>query len=201
MWLAMCSLYGPYVHGAHSMPVLNWCTFSIALFTAFFVYAPFTLLSAWTRISPSTKPIWLKLPMPPETSLPYCLRIASYRFMVGVCVGSGGVNSALTNSLLFHTEPSDEARKSVSHGVEHAQALTLAAMPSFCAAWRMISASGGVKLSTTAPVEPASWTSRSATESPLLIGTLSVSACTGRPFSFAIGGMPPSLYPAPGTLD
>src|SRR5579871_4114828 len=111
--------------------------------------------------------------MPPETLFPYCFRIALYRFIVGVWVGSGGVNSALTNSLLFHTEPSDDARKSVSHGVEQAQAFTLSAMFNFWAAWRMISASGGVKFNTTAPVGPASCTSRSATESPLLIGTLS----------------------------
>ena len=50
------------------------------------------------------------------------------------------------------------------HGVEQAHSLTLPSMLSFCAASRMLSASGGVKFSTTAPSLPAASTSLIATE-------------------------------------
>jgi hypothetical protein len=32
---------------------------------------------------PMAKPMWLKLPTPPETEEPYCHRIASYSCMLG----------------------------------------------------------------------------------------------------------------------
>src|SRR4030088_3234951 len=112
--------------------------------------------------------------MPPWTEEPYCLRIALYRFIAGVFVPSGGVSSALTNSLPFHFDPSDWARKSVLQGVEQPHNLTRFSRPSFCAACRMTSACGGVKLSTTHPFEPALLTRASATEVASLIGTLSV---------------------------
>src|SRR5580658_7064430 len=99
--------------------------------------------------------------------------------MVGVLVESGGVSSALTNNLSFHFGPSDAARKSVLHGVEQPQSLTWSSMLSFCAAWRITSASGGVKLSITAPFGPASSTSLSATELASVIGTFSVSWTIG----------------------
>src|SRR2546429_8556822 len=93
--------------------------------------------------------------MPLWTDEPYCFRIALYRFIVGVLVPSGGVSSALTNSLPFHLEPSDWARKSVLQGVEQAHSLTRFSRPSFCAACRMTSACGGGEVRTTAPVGPA----------------------------------------------
>src|SRR5580693_5323486 len=117
--------------------------------------------------------------MPPCTAFPYWLRIALYRFIVVVLVTSGGSSSALTNSLLFHFGPSDWARKSVLHGVEQPHSLTRSSRPSFCAAWRMTSASGGVKLRITAPFGPASSTSLMATESASEIGTFSVSWTIG----------------------
>src|SRR5215831_1151251 len=117
--------------------------------------------------------------MPPWTDVPYCLRIALYRFIACVLVTSGGVSSALTNSLLFHFGPSCVARKSVLQGVEQPHSLTLSSRPSFCAACRIISASGGVKLSTTAPFGPASLTSLIATELASEIGTFSVSCTIG----------------------
>src|SRR5215469_16169526 len=129
--------------------------------------------------SASVKPIWLKLPTPPETAEPYWLRIALYRFIVDVVVGSGGVSSALTNSLPFHFEPSDLARKSVLHGVEQAHSLTLPSMLSFCAAFRIVSASGGVKFSTTAPSLPAWSTSESATEFASETGGVAVVSTIG----------------------
>src|SRR5215467_13245587 len=93
--------------------------------------------------------------------------------MAGEFVESGGVSSALTNSLLFHFGPSAWARKSVLHGVEQPHSLTRFSRPSFCAAWRITSASGGVKLSTTAPFGPAASTSLIATELAFLMGTRS----------------------------
>src|SRR6266513_4115406 len=122
-------------------------------------------------ISASAKPIWLKLPMPPETAWPYWASIALYRVIEGEFAEPGGVSSALTNSLLFHFGPSAWARKSVLQGVEQPHSLTRFSRPSFCAAWRMTSASGGVKLSTTQPFEPALLTRSSATELASLIGT------------------------------
>ena len=73
------------------------------------------------------KPIWLKLPMPPWTDFPTAF--ALYRFIAVVFVPSGGVSSALTNSLPFHFEPSDGATKSVLHGVEHAHVFTRLTSP------------------------------------------------------------------------
>src|ERR1700683_4729216 len=99
------------------MPVLKLVTPLNAALTLATVYAPVIDSSAWTAISPIVKPIWLKLPMPPETAEPYCLRIALYRFIVGVLVVSGGVSSALTKNLWFHFGPSVFDRKSVLHGV------------------------------------------------------------------------------------
>src|SRR5215475_13845634 len=114
--------------------------------------------SACTAISASVKPVSLKLPMPPVTLVgpdePYCDRIALYSFIVGVLYASGGVSSALTNSLWFHCAPREVARKSVLHGVEQPHSFTLSTSPSFCAACRMVSASGGVKLRITAPPGP-----------------------------------------------
>ena len=60
------------------------------------------------------------------------------------------------------------------HGVEQPHSLTRSSRPSFCAACRMVSASGGVKLSTTAPFGPASLTSLIATELASETGTFSV---------------------------
>src|SRR6202044_2784999 len=100
------------------MPVLKFVTALNAALTLATVYGPVMVSSACTAISASVKPIWLKLPMPPETALPYCVSMASYSCIVGVLVESGGVSSALTKSLLFHLGPSDLARKSVLHGVE-----------------------------------------------------------------------------------
>src|ERR1700757_4499376 len=117
--------------------------------------------------------------MPPWTDEPYCLRIALYRFIVGVFVSSGGVSSALTNSLPSHLGPSEWARKSVLHGVEQPHSLTRSSRPSFCAACRMVRASGGVKLSTTAPFGPASLISLIATELASETGTFSVRLTIG----------------------
>src|SRR6266704_3206666 len=133
--------------------------------------------------------------MPPCTDEPYCLRIALYRFIVGVFVPSGGVSSALTNSLLFHFDPSDWARKSVLHGVEQPHSLTRSSRPSFCAACRMTSACGGVKLSITAP-----FASLIATELASVIGTFSVSWTIGVFAALASAAGPAAMYPVPGTL-
>src|SRR5580700_10220175 len=183
------------------MPVLKLLTPLNAALTLATVYAPVIDSSACTAISASVKPIWLKLPMPPETAEPYCLRIALYRFMVAVLVSSGGSSSALTNSLLSHFGPSEVARKSVLHGVEQPQSFTRSSSPSFCAACRMTSASGGVKLSTTAPFGPASSTSLIAIESASEIGTFSVSWTIGTFAAFASAAGPAAMYPVPGTLD
>src|SRR5215469_1358322 len=150
--------------------------------------------------SASVKPIWLKLPMPPVTDLPYCARIALYRFMVGVFVPSGGVSSALTKILLFHFGPSVLARKSVLHGVEQAHSLTLSSRLSFCAAPRMASASGGVKLSTTAPLLPAASTSLIATEFASAIGGVSAKSWIGTLAALAIAFGPAAMYAVPGTF-
>src|SRR5580700_11171113 len=139
--------------------------------------------------------------MPPCTDLPYWLRIALYRFMVVVSVPSGGVSSAFTHSLLFHFGPSDWARKSVLHGVEQPHSLTWSSSPSFCAAWRMTRASGGVKLSTTAPSGPASSTSLIAIESASVIGTFSSSCVIGTCALVARAAGPAEMYPVPGTFD
>src|SRR6516162_7115054 len=152
-------------------------------------------------ISASAKPIWLKLPTPPDTDLPYWARIALYSAIVGVLVGSGGVSSALTNSLWFHFGPSVVARKSVLHGVEQPHSLTLSSRPSFCAACRITSASGGVKLSTTAPFGPASSTSLIATASAPEIGTFSVNCTIGTCALEARALGPAAMYPVPGTFD
>ena len=164
------------------------------------VYAPVIDSSAWTAISASVKPIWLKLPIPPCTDEPYCLRIALYRFIVGVLVSSGGVSSALTNSLPSHFDPSEWARKSVLHGVEQPHIFTRSSKPSFCAACRMVSASGGVKLSTTAPFGPASLTSLIATELASVTGTFSVRLTIGMFPALATASGPAAMYPVPGTL-
>ena len=116
-------------------------------------------------------------------------------------VTSGGVSSALTNSLLSHFGPSDVARKSVLHGVEQPHSLTLSSRPSFCAACRITSASGGVKFSTTAPFGPASSTSLIATESASEIGTFSVSCVIGTCAAAASASGPAAMYPVPGTFD
>src|SRR6266704_1195427 len=157
--------------------------------------------SACTAISASVKPIWLKLPMPPWTDEPYCLRIALYRFMEVVLAPSGGVSSALTKSLLSHFDPSDWARKSVLHGVEQPHSFTRFSRPSFCAACRMTSACGGVKLSITAPFGPASSTSLIATELASVIGTFSVSCTIGTCAAAARAAGPAPMYPVPGTFD
>src|ERR1700733_5236055 len=132
------------------------------------------LSSACVAISPMVKPISENEPTPPETSEPYCLRMASNSCAVALVLPSSGSSSALTNSLLFHFGPSEVARKSVLHGVEQAQYLTRSSRLSFCAACRISSACGGVKLSTTAPDGPAASTSLIATDSALVIGTFSV---------------------------
>ena len=79
------------------------------------------------------------------------------------------------------------------HGVEQAHAFTRFSSPSFWAAWRMTSASGGVKLSTTAPPGPASLTRRSATVLASLIGTLSVSVLIGTWAAAAIAVGPAAM--------
>ena len=65
------------------------------------------------------------------------------------------------------------------HGVEQPQDFTRSSRPSFCAAWRMTSASGGVKLRITEPSGPAELTRLSATELASLIGTFSVNCLIG----------------------
>src|SRR5215471_14249351 len=139
--------------------------------------------------------------MPPWTDDPYCLRIALYRFMAVVLVPSGGVSSAFTNSLLFHFGPSEVARKSVLQGVEQPHIFTRFSRPSFCAACRMISASGGVKLRITAPFGPASLTSLIATELASAIGTFSVRSTIGVLAALASAFGPAAMYSVPGTLD
>src|SRR6516225_4998805 len=94
--------------------------------------------------------------------------------MVGELVGSGGVSSAFTKNLWFHFGPRVDARKSVSHGVEQPHSLTRSSSPSFCAAWRITSASGGVKFSTTAPSHSAALTRLTAAKVASLLGTVSV---------------------------
>src|SRR2546430_16961450 len=97
----MCIGKSPYVQPSHSIPVSKFDTALSAALTLATVYAPLTERGACTMISASAKPIWLTLPMPPETALPYLARIALYRRIAGVLVGGGGVSSALTNGLLF----------------------------------------------------------------------------------------------------
>src|SRR2546421_2719019 len=189
----MCIGKSPYVQPSHSIPVSKFDTALSAALTLATVYAPLTDRSACTMISASAKPIWLKLPTPPETDLPYLARIALYRRIAGVLVESASVSSALTNSLWFHFGPSALARKSVLHGVEQPQPLTRSSRPSFCAAWRITSASGGVKLSTTQPSEPALLTRSSATELASLIGTFSVSEVIGTPAAFANAAGPAAM--------
>src|SRR5215467_5151839 len=189
----MCIGKLPYVQPWHSIPVLKPDTALIAALTLATVYAPLTCSSACTRISASAKPIWLKLPTPSETAWPYWARIALYRLIEDEVVESGGVSSAFTNSLLFHFGPSAWARKSVLHGVEQPHSLTRSSRPSFCAAWRITSASGGVKLSTTAPCEPAASTSLIATELASVIGTFSVSCTMGVCAAFASAAGPAAM--------
>src|SRR5215469_14465850 len=159
---------------------------------------------ACTAISASVKPIWLKLPIPPETLFgpeePYWVRMSWYSFIVGEFVVSGGVSSALTNSLLFHCAPSDWARKSVLHGVEQPHIFTWSTMPSFWAACRMVSASGGVKLRITAPFGPASLTSLMATESALVTGGVSARSTIGMCAAAASAFGPAAMCWVPGTL-
>ena len=52
--------------------MLKFLTALNAALTLLTVYAPLIVSSACTAISASVKPIWLKLPMPPDTALPYC---------------------------------------------------------------------------------------------------------------------------------
>ena len=66
------------------MPVSKFDTALSAALTLATVYAPLTDRSACTMISASAKPIWLKLPTPPETALPYLARIALYSRIAGV---------------------------------------------------------------------------------------------------------------------
>src|SRR5215469_6315346 len=120
--------------------------------------------------------------------------------MVELFVESGGVSSAFTNSLLFHCAPSALARKSVLHGVEHPHIFTWSTMLSCCAALRICSASGGVKLRITAPVGPASLTSLMAIESALVIGTFSVSWTIGTFLLAASAAGPAAMCWVPGTL-
>src|SRR5215471_15128445 len=182
------------------MPVLTSFSPLIAALTLFTVYSPVTDWRALTMSSASTKPIWLKLPMPPATFLPYSDRMALYRFMVCVFVPSGGVSSALTKILPFHVDPSDLARKSVLHGVEQAHSLTWFSMLSFCAACRMTSASGGVKFSTTAPSLPAALTSEIATQFASETGGVAVMSTIGMFAALAIAFGPAAMYSVPGTL-
>src|SRR2546421_9760937 len=126
--------------------------------------------------------------MPPWTEVPYCFRIALYRFIAVVLVPSGGVSSALTNSLPFHLGPSDWARKSVLQGVEQPHSLTRFSRPSFAAACRMTSACGGVKLSITAPPRPAAVAFFIATELASGIGAFSVRWTIGGLAAFGSAG-------------
>jgi hypothetical protein len=89
----------------------------------------------------------------------------------------------------------------VLHGVEQPQSLTRSSRPSFCAACRITSASGGVKFRTTAPFGPASSTSLIATESASEIGTFSVSWTIGTCAAAARAEGPAAMYPVPGTFD
>src|SRR6516165_5856854 len=182
------------------MPVLTSFSPLMAALTLLTVYSPVTDWRALTMSSASTKPIWLKLPMPPATAEPYCDRMALYRFMVAVFVPSGGVSSALTKILPFHFGPSDLARKSVLHGVEQAHSLTLPSMLSFCAACRMTSASGGVKFSTTAPSLPFVLNDTAATEFASATGGVAVLSMIGTPAALAIAFGPAAMYVVPGTL-
>src|SRR5215475_2710450 len=120
--------------------------------------------------------------------------------IVGLFVESGGVSSALTNSLLFHCAPSCWARKSVLHGVEQPHTFTWSTMPSFWAASRMVSASGGVKLRITAPFGPASSTSLMATESALWTGGVSARSTIGMWALAASAFGPAAMYCVPGTF-
>src|SRR5205823_7280022 len=101
----------------------------------------------------------------------------------------------------FHFGPSALDRKSVLHGVEQPQPLTRSSTPSFWAACRITRASGGVKLSTTQPFEPALLTRSSATELASLMGTFSVSSVIGMPLALASAAGPAAMYPVPGTFD
>ena len=78
------------------------------------------------------------------------------------------------------------------HGVEHAH-FTRSWRPSRWAAWRIFSASGGVKFRTTPPPEPAACTSLSAIEFASWIGTLSFSVSVGMFASLAMSRKPPAL--------
>ena len=110
-------------------------------------------------------------------------------------------SSALTPSLSSNVVPSASDRKSVLQGVEQAQPLTLSWRPCCAAAWRILSASGGVKLSTTPPFWPAACVTFSATEFASWIGTASVRLTVGTPSCLASARKPPSMYSVPGTLD
>src|SRR6202020_3255014 len=127
------------------------------------------------------------------TLVPYCLRMASNSCAVWLVFPSSGRSSALTNSLLFHFGPSEVARKSVVHGVEQAQYLTRSSRLSFCAACRISSASGGVKLSTTAPFGPAAVTSVVAIAVALGVGTFSVKSWIGAPLALATAFGPAAM--------
>ncbi len=131
------------------------------------------------------KPISENEPTPPETSEPYCLSMASNSSAGALVFPSSGSSSELTKILLFHFGPSDCARKSVSHGVEQPHDLTLSSMFSFCAASRMTSASGGVKLRITEPFLPAALTREIATEFASETGTLVVMSVIGTPAALA----------------
>ena len=79
------------------------------------------------------------------------------------------------------------------HGVEQPQPLTWSSSPSFCAAWRITSASGGVKFSTTQPFGPALSTRLSATELASVIGTLAVDSLIGTPAALASAAGPAAM--------
>src|ERR1700733_5011228 len=151
----MWSARWPYTHGWHSISDLTSLMPTIALLTLAIVYGGLTVSSAWTRNLASRKPNWLNEPTPPATFWPYLARIPRYSWNSGPLWSSGEADSALTNSFLFHFGPSAWARKSVLHGVEQPHDLTRSSIPSFCAAWRITSASGGVKLRITEPLWPA----------------------------------------------
>src|SRR5215469_3778166 len=159
------------------------------------------VISALVAISPIVKPIWLNEPTPPVTFVPYLARIALNSVAVGLLLLSSGVSSAFTKSLPSHFGPSEVARKSVLHGVEQAQALTRFSRLSCCAALRIFSASGGVKLSTTAPFAPAALTSLMAMPSALVIGTFSVKSWIGTFLEAAMAFGPAAMYWVPGTFD
>src|SRR5215472_3432731 len=159
------------------------------------------VISALVAISPIVKPIWLNEPTPPVTSVPYLARIALNSVAVGLVLPSSGVSSAFTKSLLSHFGPREVARKSVLQGVEQAQDLTLSSRFRVCAALRIFSASGGVKLSTTAPFGPAALTSLMAMPLALVIGTLSVKSWIGMFLLAAMAFGPAAMYWVPGTFD